>query len=55
MRQSPKSSLWSQLPVMVGSGDIKETASIERMVCFSEDSVQFVPIKGTTRKQLPRS
>jgi len=55
MRQSPKSSLWNSLPVMVGSGDIKETASIERMVSVSEDTAQFVLIKGNTRKQLPRS
>lgn len=55
MRQSPKSLLWSSLPVMVGSGDLKETASIERMVSVPEDSAQFVCIKGNTRKQLPRS
>lgn len=55
MRQPPKFSIWSSLPTMVGSGDIREAASTERMVTTSEDPVQLISIKGNMRKQLPRS
>ncbi|CAM3637882.1 hypothetical protein PVOR_10024 [Paenibacillus vortex V453] len=55
MRQSPKFSIWSSLPVLVGSGDIREAASMERMVAVSEEPAQERNIKGNIRKQLPRS